>query len=43
MRHAGGAGREDRHVRAALALQPQLVLHAVAQLIVADFQAGRRR
>jgi hypothetical protein len=39
MRHGGGPGRENRHIRAALALQFQLrFLQAVADLVIADAQ-----
>jgi hypothetical protein len=41
MGHAGGARREDRQVAAALLLQLELRLHALAQLIVRDAEIGR--
>src|SRR6266567_2267165 len=44
MAHAGGARREDRQVRAALALQADLVrLQALANLVVAHLQRRARR
>ena len=44
MRHAGGARREDREAGAALALELELgALDALAQLVVADLDRGRRR
>ena len=47
MRHGGGARREDRDVGAAIALELELRLHALAQLVVGDvdraLDGGTRR
>ena len=40
MAHAGGARREDREVAAALALEPELRLHALHEVLVGDAEVG---